>query len=76
MCNGLQPEEKLDEELLIDAESEAAAHPLTHRARERALAVLARLVLEWRRGWEPGGVNIRTPFLCVYGHSIALACLG
>ena len=53
MCNGLQPEEKLDEELLIDAEIEAAAHPLTYRARERALAVLARLVQEWRRSWEP-----------------------
>ena len=65
VCNGLRPGEKLDEELLIDEESEAAAHPLIDRARERALppdalrpqidalAVLARLVPEWRRSWEP-----------------------
>jgi len=65
VCNGLRPGEKLDEELLIDAETEAAAHPLIYRARERALppdalrpqidalAVLARLVPEWRRSWAP-----------------------
>ncbi len=31
------PGEKLYEELLIDAESEATAHPLIYRARERAI---------------------------------------
>ena len=37
MCTGLRPGEKLHEELLIDAESEATAHPLIYRARERAV---------------------------------------
>jgi len=37
VCIGLQPGEKLYEELLIDAESEATAHPLIYRAREQAL---------------------------------------
>jgi FlaA1/EpsC-like NDP-sugar epimerase len=37
MCTGLRPGEKLYEELLIDADSEATAHPLIFRARERAL---------------------------------------
>jgi FlaA1/EpsC-like NDP-sugar epimerase len=82
VSTGLRPGEKLYEELLIDAESEATAHPLVYRARERAvppdalwpqidaleaaigrqdveaaLGVLAGLVPEWRRGWEPGGVT-------------------
>ena len=34
---GLRPGEKLYEELLIDAESEATRHPLIYRARERAM---------------------------------------
>jgi FlaA1/EpsC-like NDP-sugar epimerase len=75
VCTGLRPGEKLYEELLIDAESEATAHPLIYRARERAippaelwpqldalqaaiarqdvedaLALLERLVPDWRRG--------------------------
>jgi len=37
ICTGLRPGEKLYEELLIDADSEATAHPLIYRARERAL---------------------------------------
>ena len=37
VCTGLRPGEKLYEELLIDAESEATAHPLIYRARERAM---------------------------------------
>jgi FlaA1/EpsC-like NDP-sugar epimerase len=37
VCTGLRPGEKLYEELLIDADSEATAHPLIFRARERAL---------------------------------------
>jgi FlaA1/EpsC-like NDP-sugar epimerase len=37
VCTGLRPGEKLYEELLIDAESEATAHPLIYRARERAI---------------------------------------
>ena len=37
VCTGLRPGEKLYEELLIDAESEATAHPLIYRARERAV---------------------------------------
>jgi FlaA1/EpsC-like NDP-sugar epimerase len=37
LCTGLRPGEKLYEELLIDAESEATAHPLIYRARERAI---------------------------------------
>jgi len=37
LCTGLRPGEKLYEELLIDAESEATAHPLIYRARERAV---------------------------------------
>jgi len=37
VCTGLRPGEKLYEELLIDADSEATAHPLIYRARERAL---------------------------------------
>jgi FlaA1/EpsC-like NDP-sugar epimerase len=74
-CTGHRPGEKLYEELLIDADSEATAHPLIYRARERAippaelwpqldaleaaiarqdepaaLALLAQLVPEWRRG--------------------------
>ena len=34
-CIGLRPGEKLYEELLIEAESEATKHPLIYRARER-----------------------------------------
>ena len=34
LCTGLRPGEKLFEELLIDAESEATAHPLIYRAKE------------------------------------------
>jgi len=37
VCTGMRPGEKLYEELLIDAESEATAHPLIFRAQERAL---------------------------------------
>ena len=37
VCTGLRPGEKLYEELLIDAESEATAHPLIYRARERSV---------------------------------------
>jgi len=37
VCTGLRPGEKLYGELLIDAESEATAHPLIYRAREQAL---------------------------------------
>jgi FlaA1/EpsC-like NDP-sugar epimerase len=37
VCTGLRPGEKLYEELLIDAESEATTHPLIYRARERAI---------------------------------------
>ena len=37
VCTGLRPGEKLYEELLIDAESEATAHPLVYRARERSV---------------------------------------
>jgi FlaA1/EpsC-like NDP-sugar epimerase len=37
VCTGLRPGEKLYEELLIDAESKATAHPLIYRARERAV---------------------------------------
>ncbi|MCP9892097.1 polysaccharide biosynthesis protein [Cyanobium sp. Aljojuca 7D2] len=37
LCTGLRPGEKLYEELLIDAESEATAHPLIYRARERSI---------------------------------------
>jgi len=37
VCTGLWPGEKLYEELLLDAESEATAHPLIYRAREQAL---------------------------------------
>ena len=33
----MRPGEKLYEELLIDAEIEATAHPLIYRARERAV---------------------------------------
>ena len=36
-CTGLRPGEKLYEELLIDAESEATAHPLIYRAKETSL---------------------------------------
>jgi FlaA1/EpsC-like NDP-sugar epimerase len=36
-CTGLRPCEKLDEELLIDADSEPTAHPLIYRARERTI---------------------------------------
>ena len=32
VCTGLRPGEKLYEELLIDAESEATTHPLIYRA--------------------------------------------
>jgi FlaA1/EpsC-like NDP-sugar epimerase len=45
VCTGLRPGEKLYEELLIDAESEATQHPLIFRAQERALAP----VLLWPR---------------------------
>lgn len=37
VCTGLRPGEKLYEELLIDAESEATLHPLIYRAQERSL---------------------------------------
>ncbi len=37
VCSGLRPGVKLYEELLIDAESEATAHPPIYRARERAM---------------------------------------
>lgn len=37
VCTGLRPGEKLYEELLIDAESEATQHPLIFRAQERSL---------------------------------------
>ena len=37
VCTGLRPGEKLYEELLIDAESEATSHPLIYRAQERSL---------------------------------------
>ncbi|MCP9808458.1 polysaccharide biosynthesis protein [Cyanobium sp. HWJ4-Hawea] len=37
VCTGLRPGEKLFEELLIDAESEATDHPLIYRARERSV---------------------------------------
>ena len=37
VCTGLRPGEKLYEELLIDAQSEATPHPLIFRAREKAL---------------------------------------
>ena len=38
ICTGLRPGEKLYEELLIDADTEATKHPLIFRAKERALA--------------------------------------
>ena len=37
-CTGLRPGEKLYEELLIEAESEATPHPLIFRAQERSLS--------------------------------------
>ena len=37
VCTGLRPGEKLYEELLIEASSEATAHPLIYRAREASL---------------------------------------
>ncbi len=37
ICTGLRPGEKLFEELLIDAESEATPHPLIFRAHESAI---------------------------------------
>ena len=37
ICTGLRPGEKLYEELLIEAESEATQHPLIFRANERAI---------------------------------------
>ena len=37
VCTGLRPGEKLYEELLIEARSEATAHPLIYRAREASL---------------------------------------
>jgi FlaA1/EpsC-like NDP-sugar epimerase len=37
LCTGLRPGEKLYEELLIEANSEATAHPLIYRAREASL---------------------------------------
>ena len=37
VCTGLRPGEKLYEELLIEAESEATPHPLIYRAQERSL---------------------------------------
>ena len=37
VCTGLRPGEKLYEELLIDAESEATEHPLIFRAHERLM---------------------------------------
>ena len=37
VCTGLRPGEKLYEELLIDAESQATKHPLIFRAREDSL---------------------------------------
>ncbi len=38
VCNGLPSYEKLDEELLIDADCEPTIHPLIYRAQEQALA--------------------------------------
>ena len=38
VCTGLRPGEKLYEELLIDAESQATEHPLIYRAQERSLS--------------------------------------
>ena len=38
VCTGLRPGEKLYEELLIEAESEATPHPLIYRAQERSLS--------------------------------------
>ena len=38
VCTGLRPGEKLYEELLIEAESQATAHPLIYRAQERSLS--------------------------------------
>jgi FlaA1/EpsC-like NDP-sugar epimerase len=38
ICTGLRPGEKLYEELLIDADSEATKHPLIFRAHESALS--------------------------------------
>jgi hypothetical protein len=51
VCIGLRPGEKLHEELLIDAESEATAHPLIYRARERAVPPekLWPQMMPWRR---------------------------
>jgi FlaA1/EpsC-like NDP-sugar epimerase len=37
VCTGLRPGEKLFEELLIEAQSEATPHPLIYRAQERSL---------------------------------------
>ena len=37
VCTGLRPGEKLYEELLIEAESEATPHPLIYRAQEHSL---------------------------------------
>ena len=37
ICTGLRPGEKLYEELLIDADSQATAHPLIYRAQERSI---------------------------------------
>jgi FlaA1/EpsC-like NDP-sugar epimerase len=37
VCTGLRPGEKLYEELLIDADSEATQHPLIYRASERSI---------------------------------------
>jgi FlaA1/EpsC-like NDP-sugar epimerase len=38
VCTGLRPGEKLYEELLIDADSEATQHPLIYRASERSIS--------------------------------------
>ena len=38
VCTGLRPGEKLYEELLIDADSQATSHPLIYRAQEKTFA--------------------------------------
>ena len=52
MCTGLRPGEKLYEELLIDAESEATAHPLIYRA---VLPPPISSALERRKLWRATG---------------------
>jgi len=52
VCTGLRPGEKLYEELLIDAESEATAHPLIYRA---VLPPPISSALERRKLWRATG---------------------